>query len=521
MRVLFEVRAKDLLGRLGRVRIGGKSIETPSFVPVINPISQIIPAREIKQEFGCEIVITNSYILYRRLREEVAERGVHSIIGFDGVVMTDSGGYQVLEYGGVDAGPVEIALFQESIGTDVAIPLDKPTGVVGRVEALATVEQTLANVRETIRALGDSRRCAWAAPIQGGIYADLVRRCAEELSEMGFFDLYALGSPTPLMQNYQYDKLMKMMAVAKLALPVDRPLHLFGAGHPMMFAFAAALGYDTFDSASYVLFAREGRYMLDTRTVKLEKLEYLPCECKACRGVSVRELRSMEHRERTRLLAYHNLSVCFREVALVKQAIAEGRLFELLELRARGHPALMQALHYLMHDDKTLSAMEAHTPINKPRALALYDSNSLARPETRRAAKRLAVISLNPYSRTRAVMIPQRIVTTKKLEDLLTRLRERVNMEEAILLTYYSPFGAVPLPLARTYPFSQVIYPSSLLSEDIENNIDRVVDVLRRSKVSEILLVKWRREPPEWFVKTLKERIAGNLRDVKAEIVEI
>ncbi|MEM2035007.1 MAG: hypothetical protein QXL42_02550, partial [Candidatus Caldarchaeum sp.] len=70
MDVSFEVRHKDLLGRVGRLRVGEKTVETPAFVPVINPVSQVIPAREMKELFGCGIVITNAYVLYRRLRQE-------------------------------------------------------------------------------------------------------------------------------------------------------------------------------------------------------------------------------------------------------------------------------------------------------------------------------------------------------------------------------------------------------------------------------------------------------------------
>jgi 7-cyano-7-deazaguanine tRNA-ribosyltransferase len=135
MKAVFEVRHKDILGRIGVLTVGGKKAETPAFVPVINPVNQVVPASEIAKMLNCNIVITNSYILFRRLRDEVRERGVHAVIGFDGIVMTDSGGYQVLQYGEVEASPVDVALFQEAIGSDIATPLDKPTGLVRRGQA--------------------------------------------------------------------------------------------------------------------------------------------------------------------------------------------------------------------------------------------------------------------------------------------------------------------------------------------------------------------------------------------------
>jgi len=256
----------------------------------------------MKNDFGCNIVITNSYILYRRMAETAVSKGVHHVIGFDGVVATDSGGYQVLEYGDVAVEPAEIARFQELIGTDIAIPLDKPTGLLSRSRAAETVERTISNVEATMRALGNERRAAWTAPIQGGLYRDLIERCVKAYAEHDF-DLYALGSPTPLLENYMYDRLAAMIAAAKLALPPEKPLHLFGAGHPMMFAFAVALGCDTFDSASYALFAKENRYMLPTGTAKLEALEYLPCGCRVCASMTARELRSLEPQQRMQSLA--------------------------------------------------------------------------------------------------------------------------------------------------------------------------------------------------------------------------
>ncbi|MEM2051823.1 MAG: tRNA-guanine transglycosylase, partial [Candidatus Caldarchaeum sp.] len=267
MELEFEVKHKDLLGRVGVLTVAGKRVTTPAFVPVINPLNQVIPASDMKKELGCEIVITNSFIIYKRLSERAAE-GVHSIIGFDGVVMTDSGGYQVLEYGEVDVSPVEIARFQELIGSDIAVPLDKPTGLVGRKQAEKTVEQTLQNVRMTMKEVGRDSRCVWVAPIQGGVYTDLIERCVDEYKEMGF-SMYCLGSPTPLMTTYKYEPLVGMISAARLRISFGKPLHLFGAGHPMLFSLAVALGCDLFDSASYALFALEDRYRLSDGTVRL------------------------------------------------------------------------------------------------------------------------------------------------------------------------------------------------------------------------------------------------------------
>jgi len=100
----------------------------------------------------------------------------------------------------------------------------------------------------------------------------------------------------------------------------------------MMFSLAVALGCDLFDSASYALYAKDGRYMTARGTYHLNKLQYLPCSCPVCSSLNARELFESENREE--LLARHNLYVTFEEIREVKQAILEGSLWELVNIAA-------------------------------------------------------------------------------------------------------------------------------------------------------------------------------------------
>ena len=74
------------------------------------------------------------------------------------------------------------------------------------------------------------------------------------------------------MINQDYEALVHMVATARARLPITYPLHLFGAGHPAMFALATFLGCDTFDSAAYILMAKDNRYMTVEGTYQLEDL---------------------------------------------------------------------------------------------------------------------------------------------------------------------------------------------------------------------------------------------------------
>ena len=124
---MFEILKSDLAGRIGVIHTNHGKIETPAYVPVIHPVKQTIPSKKIK-EMGFDLVITNAYITRNNYGDEAEKKGIHKIIDFDGAIMTDSGGYQVLEYGDLKVLPSEIADFEKKILTDFAIPLDKPTG---------------------------------------------------------------------------------------------------------------------------------------------------------------------------------------------------------------------------------------------------------------------------------------------------------------------------------------------------------------------------------------------------------
>lgn len=256
----FEIRNKDLLGRIGLLRTKRLTLETPFLLPVVNPNSQIIPPQNLRTTFGFDALITNSYLIWRRNREQADVPKVHDLLKFDGAIQTDSGAYQILEYGDVEVQPDEIIRFQERLDSDIAVILDVPTGQESSKErAKRSVDETLRRADEALRVI-TRKDILWVGPVQGGIYTDLVSYSAREMAKKDFA-IHALGSPTPVMQQYQFDVLVDMVMAAKTNLPPDRPLHLFGAGHPMMFALAVALGCDIFDSASYALFARNGRYM--------------------------------------------------------------------------------------------------------------------------------------------------------------------------------------------------------------------------------------------------------------------
>ncbi|MFB5622133.1 MAG: tRNA guanosine(15) transglycosylase TgtA, partial [Candidatus Nitrosomaritimum yanchengensis] len=375
---MFEILKTDLAGRIGKIYTNHGVIETPAYVPVIHPVKQTIPSKKIK-EIGFDLVITNAYISKNNYGNEAIEKGIHRIIDFDGAIMTDSGGYQVLEYGDVDVLPPEMANFEKGIMTDFAIPLDKPTGYgLPRKKAESYVNHTLKVSKETLDG-SEKNGQIWIGPIQGGEHFDLVEKSTKSLIDMGF-QMLALGSPVEFMESYEYRLLAQMIVAAKKQMPYSIPLHLFGAGHPLTIPFAIALGCDTFDSASYMLYAKQERYITEDGTRYLSDITVFPCNCEICSKYTPNELKQLKGQEKINEIAIHNLHAIKLEVDKVKQAIYEGRLWEYILKKSRAHPKLFEMINSLTQNSDWLSVS---TPRFKEKALFLYDKYDQYRPEVK------------------------------------------------------------------------------------------------------------------------------------------
>jgi 7-cyano-7-deazaguanine tRNA-ribosyltransferase len=452
----FEVNERDLAGRIGTLYTRSGQVETPYLMPVVNPIKNTIPPAELKERFGLNMIITNSYLILKHYGKGKAD--VHKLINFDGIIMTDSGAYQLLIYGGVDTNPEEIVRFQEAIGSDIGVILDIPTGGhATREDAELTVRKTIERARQSIKYRNDPTML-WAGPVQGGRYLDLVKRSARSMGVLDF-QTHPLGSPTQIMEEYDYSTLVDMIVTAKMNLPPERPLHLFGAGHPMMFALAVALGCDLFDSAAYALFAKDGRYMTSTRTIRLEDLSELPCRCPVCMGHDLQGLLELPRAEREGLLARHNLYVTVEEIRTIKQSIREGSLWELLETRCRSHPKLYEGFKRLsIYSDY----IEANDPVlgKKVRGLFIYDDNSIVRPEVVRHRQRISERYRRPKGRDILVLLPTPDEKPFNRSRIFREARKMLEGRRAVHICFYGgPFSIIPSELAETFPLSQ--YESS------------------------------------------------------------
>jgi 7-cyano-7-deazaguanine tRNA-ribosyltransferase len=486
----FELKDRDLAGRIGRLRTKGGEVETPVFMPVINPVIQTISPKRMKNEFQCKIIITNSYLIKKHFGD-VHELDVHRLLEYPGVVMTDSGAYQILVYGGVEVTQSEIIEYQKKIGSDIAVILDIPTGWdVPREQVEYTVEETLRRA-EAALPLIETSPTLWVGPIQGGKHLDLVASSAKKIGAMPF-KIHALGSPTEVMERYNFPVLIDMIATAKRHIPLDRPLHLFGAGHPMMFSLAVALGCDLFDSASYALYAKDDRYMTTAGTLHIKQLTYLPCSCPICNKYTADELRELPKGERERLIAEHNLHICMSEITTVKHAIVEGSLWDLVERRSRGHPSMASALKHLSSYREDL---ERGHPGFKGHGAFYYGAESLTRPEITKHQRLLKENYKKPENADTLLLLtpPPRKPFNSSTEYHLLQAETKIIENPAIHVCFYAaPYGVIPERLAETYPLSQYEIAVPLDLETIRFTAKQVVEYIKSSGHNRVILYRTR-----------------------------
>jgi 7-cyano-7-deazaguanine tRNA-ribosyltransferase len=508
----FEIKEKDLLGRIGKLKTKSGAVETPLLFPVINPSIQPIPPKRLKETFGCQAIITNSYILKKRFKNIPIELGLHKFLDYDGVLMTDSGAYQILVYGEVEVSQKEIVAYQEDIGSDIATILDIPTGwKVTKEQAEVTVAETLRRAKAFFK---EKTRddILWVGPVQGGKHLDLVASSAVEMGKLPF-QIHALGSPTEVMENYRYDVLADMILTCKKGIPMERPLHLFGAGHPSMFALAVSLGCDLFDSAAYALYARENRYMTENGTWRLNELDYFPCSCPRCCTETPRGLERKSPKEREVFLAEHNLYVCLAELRRIKQAIRDGRLWEHTEMRLHAHPALLSALKRVRNHEDFL---EAYSPTSKSSGFFYFDSVGLARPEITHYRKRLSERYTPPQNATVLLLVPQtrnkpfhKAPEFKKIRQLFRSLGKELSGQVHVCV-YSAPFGLVPLELDEIYPLSQHETTHPFDCETIEYVATQSAEYIKRSAYKSVVLLN---DPKHWS-DTIKKASAKTCKDM-------
>jgi 7-cyano-7-deazaguanine tRNA-ribosyltransferase len=257
------------------------------------------------------------------------------------------------------------------------------------------------------------------------------------------------------MESYEYKLLANMILVAKKQMPDSIPLHLFGAGHPMTIPLAVALGCDTFDSASYILYARKGRYIMDDVTTRLEEISYFSCSCEVCSKYTPKEVLALEFEDRTNKVALHNLFAIKAEVNRVKEAIHEGRLWEYVHKKARSHPKLFESINVFTENPRFFAD---RTPRFKEKAIFLFSKEDQFRPEV---ALFHQLVRKFKCKKDILVIIPDGTVRpfylSKEYNDIKKQFLKKY---DRVQFCQFNPFlGIIPLEISDMYPASHYVMP--------------------------------------------------------------
>lgn len=483
----FEIKDRDAAGRICKFSTNHGTITTPNLMPVINPNKILINPKEMIRCFGTEIIITNSYIIEKndKLKKTALLQGVHGLLDFNGPIMTDSGSFQSYVYGDIKVDPIEIVKFQRNIGSDIGTILDVfVTPEQTKKEAIEGIEETINRARESYP---EKRDMLLACTIQGSIYPNLRYKCAKEMSKIDA-DVFPIGGIVPLMENQRYLDVIRCIISSKQGLNPSKPVHLFGAGHPLIFPIAVALGCDLFDSSAYIKYANDGRMVFPWGTEKIDNLVELPCYCPICSKYSVNELRELDKLELSIQLAKHNLYISFNEIKRIRNAIVNGNLWELVERRANSNPYLLDAIKEL-RKLKNKIWLEKFEPISKKKALFYTGDNTIHRPIIHRYHRRL----LNRYKHLFDTTFvfkegkkPYSSYYSKQISKLINKKNGNIVVQSFL--------GPVPIELDEMYPLAQSVFP-----KNIDNATEKELNKIFKKFLRDKELIPW-----EYIKKDLK-----------------
>jgi queuine tRNA-ribosyltransferase len=344
--------------RLGQITTPHGQIATPAFAPVGTQATvKALDPRDL-HELGAELILSNTYHLYLRPGADVVAElgGLHRFMGWDGPILTDSGGFQVFSLAGRRASGDEGVLFrshidgsqhlftpelvmrvQEQLGADIVMCLDECAEPHDR----AYNEQALARTHAwAARCLAAHSRADQAlfGIVQGGIWADLRQQSAETLTALDFPG-YAIGG---LSVGESKAEMHAMLEVTAPLLPADRPRYLMGVGAPEDLVEGVARGIDLFDcvlptrlARNAALFTRQGR--INLRNARFER-DPAPaeagCGCYTCRQFSLAYLHHLFKAKELlgyRLATIHNVHFLLELMREIRSAIAEGRFAAMKE----------------------------------------------------------------------------------------------------------------------------------------------------------------------------------------------
>ncbi|MCL1692590.1 MAG: tRNA guanosine(34) transglycosylase Tgt [Actinomycetia bacterium] len=348
--VTWESGNSDDVARTGVMKTPHGDVQTPNFMPVGTRATVKTMDVEDLRTVGAQIVLANTYHLMLRPGEAVVSQlgELHGFMAWDGPILTDSGGYQVLSlnpkiseeglifrstYDGarVELTPERAVAVQETLGSDIAMVLDVPVPLPSpRKAAEEAMARTLRWAERALEAKQRGDRALFGI-VQGGAEPDLREQAAKDIAALGFagFGIGGLAvGETPGERNHALDAAIPQ-------LPPDRVRYVMGLGDTEGMLAAIARGVDLFDCVIPTRLARHGKALTRTGDISIKRAEWVKddtpldevCSCLTCRRHSrgyLRHLYTTSEPLAHRLLTLHNLTYTFDLLQGARAAIDDG-----------------------------------------------------------------------------------------------------------------------------------------------------------------------------------------------------
>lgn len=342
--------------RVGKLKLKNRVFDTPGFLPVATKADVKLVSPDELKDIGVQGVISNAFLLYLRPGAEVIKeaRGIHRFMGWDGIVFTDSGGFQVLNkdflikiddnqvlfkspFDGSkhEFTPEKCAEIQMQIGSDVALTLDDCPPYKRDYDQVATSTKRTIDWAKEFKSSHNKDSQNIFGIVQGGIYKDLRENCAKALVEMDF-DGYAIGG---LSIGEPKDLMNDVIKWTTSLLPNNKPRYLMGVGSPEDMLEAISLGVDIFDSVFPTRNARHNTVYTKKGKINIGKEKFSHdfgpidkgCQCYTCNKFSMAYVNHLlrEHEYLgMRLATIHNLHFLVNLMEEVRESISEGKFSE-------------------------------------------------------------------------------------------------------------------------------------------------------------------------------------------------
>ena len=359
----FSVKATQGAARRGECRTPHGVFHTPAFMPVGTQGTVKALRHPELQEAGAEIMLSNTYHLLLRPGDELIARlgGLHRFIGWNGPILTDSGGYQVFSLADRCAITEEGADFrshldgaqqmltperatdvQARLGSDIAMVLDEclafPATHAAAASSMRRSRRWAERGRRRMMELrgGDVDAVQVSNPgqaqfgiVQGGVFEDLRAESADSTAAIGF-EGNAIGG---LSVGEPKEQMYSVTEIVTRRLPSDRPRYLMGAGTPEDLVECVARGIDMFDCVMPTRNARNGQLFTSQGRVNIRNARYAEddrpldptCQCYTCRHHSrayLRHLFMAKEMTAGALNTLHNLSFYLDTMRRIRDAIA-------------------------------------------------------------------------------------------------------------------------------------------------------------------------------------------------------